>query len=178
MIDEVVGLAKAYTTRVGEGPFPTEIEGGVGDELRERGHEFGTITGRPRRCGWFDAVAMRRAVRISGIDSVILTKLDVLSGLSTLKVCTGYRLGESSLDDLPALAHECTEAKPEYVELEGWSEDLSSIRRWDDLPKAVQAYVRELSRLIDCPVAFVSVGPGREATIAVKPSTLLQGFIS
>lgn len=178
MLDEVIGLAKAYTTRVGEGPFPTEIAGPVGDLLREKGHEFGTITGRPRRCGWFDAVAMRRAVRISGIDSVILTKLDVLSGQRLVKVCTGYRLRGGVIDDIPALHHECAEVTPEYIELEGWGEDLSSIKRWEDLPSSVRRYVSEISRLIECPVSFVSVGPGREATIPVEPSDLLRGFIS
>jgi adenylosuccinate synthase len=178
MIDEVIGLCKAYTTRVGEGPFPTEISGPQGDELRTRGHEFGTITGRPRRCGWFDAMAMKRAVRISGIDSAIITKLDVLSGQTTLKVCTGYRTrGGEPLDDLPALVYDFEQIVPEYIELDGWSEDLSGVRRWEDLPASVQRYVREVSRLIECPVSFVSVGPGREATIAVEPSRLLRGFL-
>ncbi len=177
MIDEVIGLCKAYTTRVGEGPFPTEISGGIGDELRKRGNEFGTVTGRPRRCGWFDAVAMKRAVRISGIDSVIVTKLDVLSGQKKLQICTGYRKDGELLDDLPALVHEFDQVTPEFVELQGWDEDLSGARRWDDLPAAVKEYVREVSRLIDCRVSFVSVGPGREATIPVDPSGLLRGFM-
>lgn len=176
-IDEVVGLAKAYTTRVGEGPFPTEIVGGIGDHLRAKGHEFGTITGRPRRCGWFDAVAMRRAIRISGIDSVILTKLDVLTGLECVRICTGYRGSAGSLDDFPALAHEFEAIAPECIELEGWSEDLSGMRSWEELPRTVKDYVEQLSAVIECPISFVSVGPGREATIAVKPSALLRSFI-
>ncbi len=178
MIDEVIGLAKAYTTRVGEGPFPTEETGAVGDAMREKGREFGTVTGRARRCGWFDAVAMRRAVRISGIDSVILTKLDVLSGQPVIKVCAEYRQRGEFLDDLPALIHEYESIEPHYLEFEGWEQDVSSIRRWEDLPNAAQRYVREVERLIGCPVSFVSVGPGREATIAVKPSPLLQGFLA
>lgn len=177
MIDSVIGLAKAYTTRVGEGPFPTEIVGGVGDELRSRGHEFGTLTGRPRRCGWLDAVALRRAVRISGIDSLIITKLDVLSGQPSLKICTGYRSGSRLLDDLPALPREFSEITPEYVELPGWDSDITQARSWDELPKAVQNYVREIERLVDCPVYLASVGPGREATIPLNPPALLKGFL-
>ena len=177
MIDSVVGLAKAYTTRVGEGPFPTEIFGGIGDELRSKGHEFGTVTGRPRRCGWFDAVALRRAVRISGIDSLIITKLDVLSGQSSLKICAGYRQGKQELDDFPALPHEFKGLVPEYVELPGWQDDITQVRRWEDLPKAAQSYVRELERLVGCPVHLVSVGPDREATIALNPTPLLKGFL-
>lgn len=176
MIDSVLGIAKAYTTRVGEGPFPTEIHGPTGDEIRSRGHEFGTVTGRPRRCGWFDAVALRRAVRISGIDSLILTKLDVLSGLRTVKVCTGYRQGSKVLEDLPALTAEFEGIEPEYLELEGWDCDVSHIRRWDDLPPAIQKFVNELSRLVECPISFVSVGPGREATIPVDVPAVIRGF--
>jgi adenylosuccinate synthase len=177
MIDSVVGLAKAYTTRVGEGPFPTEIEGGVGDELRSKGHEYGTVTGRPRRCGWFDAVALRRAVRISGIDSLIVTKLDVLSGQPSLKICTGYRSGSHELNDFPALAHEFRDLEPQYVEMPGWQEDITQVRSWSELPKAAREYVRELERLVGCPVHLVSVGPGREATIPLSPSPILQAFL-
>jgi adenylosuccinate synthase len=177
MIDSVIGLAKAYTTRVGEGPFPTEIEGGVGDELRAKGHEYGTVTGRARRCGWLDAVALRRAVRISGIDSLIVTKLDVLSGQPSLKICTGYQCGGRKLEDFPDLPHEFQDLAPEYVELPGWQDDISLARRWEELPKAAQSYVRELERLVGCPVHFVSVGPGREATIPLSPPSLLQAFL-
>ena len=162
---------------MGEGPFPTEISDATGEELRQRGHEFGTVTGRPRRCGWLDAVALRRAVRISGIDSLILTKLDVLSGLRSIKVCTAYRRNDESIDDLPALVHEYEGLEPEYIELEGWEEDLRSARRWEDLPAAVRRYVAEVSKLIDCRISFVSVGPGREATIPVDLNEILQGFI-
>ena len=176
MLDAVVGLAKAYTTRVGEGPFPTEIHGDVGDQLRERGHEYGTVTGRPRRCGWLDAVALRRAIRISGIDSLILTKLDVLSSFSKVAICTGYRSGDEILDDLPSLAEEFSGIVPEYLELDGWEDDVSQIRHWDELPEALKSFVRKIERLVDCPVSFVSVGPGREATIAVTPPEILKGF--
>ncbi len=176
-IDSVVGLAKAYSTRVGEGPFPTELVGGIGDELRAKGHEFGTVTGRARRCGWFDAVALRRAVRISGIDSLIMTKLDVLSGQPTLKICTGYRSGGRVVDDLPALPHEFQDLVPEYIEMPGWQEDVTAVRSWDGLPKAAQSYVREVERLVGCPVHLVSVGPDREATIQRDPPGLLRGFL-
>jgi len=176
MIDAVVGIAKAYCTRVGEGPFPTEMVDATGDEVRARGHEFGTITGRPRRCGWFDAVALRRAVRVSGIQSLIITKLDVLSGLRRLKVCVGYRKGNESLDDLPALAHEFEGIEPEYVEYDGWDDDLSQIRRWEELPSSLQKFIKEIERLVECPVSLVSVGPGREATIPVDISPVLGSF--
>jgi adenylosuccinate synthase len=175
-IDGVVGLAKAYTTRVGEGPFPTEIVGGVGDRLREVGGEYGTVTGRARRCGWLDAVALKRAVRISGIDTLILTKLDVLSGLSKLGICVGYRGSNGKLDDLPARIDEYQGLEPEYIELDGWSEDISKLRNFEDLPKAAKAFVAEVERLVDCPVGLVSVGPGREATIKAKLSPLLGEF--
>jgi adenylosuccinate synthase len=176
-IDSVIGLVKAYSTRVGEGPFPTEILGGIGDELRAKGHEYGTVTGRARRCGWLDAVALRRAIRISGIDSLIMTKLDVLSGQSSLMVCTEYRSGGRIVDDLPALAHEFQELKPEYVELPGWHEDITEVRSWEELPKAAQSYVREVERLVGCPIHLVSVGPDREATIQLNPPSLLRGFL-
>jgi adenylosuccinate synthase len=177
MIDSVVGLVKAYTTRVGEGPFPTEVVGGIGDELRTKGHEFGTVTGRARRCGWLDGVALRRAVRISGIDTVIITKLDVLSGQPTLKICNGYTHKGRALDDFPALPHEISELVPQYIELPGWQEDISHVRRWQDLPQSAQMYVREVERVIGCPACMVSVGPGREATIPLSPSGLIKEFL-
>jgi adenylosuccinate synthase len=177
-IDAVLGVAKAYCTRVGEGPFPSEMDESVGEEIRNRGKEFGTITGRPRRCGWFDALAMKRAVRVSGIDSVILTKLDVLTGLRKIKVCTGYELDGEVLDDVPALIEDYARMKPCYVELAGWSEDISSIRRWGELPATVRDFVGEVSRLIECPVSFVSVAPGREATIVVDVPDTLKPFVS
>ncbi len=176
-IDSVVGLAKAYSTRVGEGPFPTELHGAVDQELRVKGHEYGTVTGRARRCGWFDAVALRRAVRISGIDSIILTKLDVLSGQPSIKICSGYRCGGRIVDDLPALPHEFKDLTPEYLELPGWQEDITAVRSWQDLPKAAQSYVREVERVVGCPVHLVSVGPDREATIQLNPPTLLRSFL-
>jgi adenylosuccinate synthase len=176
-IESVVGLAKAYATRVGEGPFPTEVVGDIGEQLRARGHEFGTVTGRARRCGWFDVVALKRAVRISGIDSLILTKLDVLSGLSKIKVCVAYRRGDQLVDDLPPLVRDYSELVPEYIELPGWSEDITRITKWEDLPLSAKSYIREIERLVGCPIHLVSVGPGREATIELEPSQLLRGFL-
>lgn len=178
LIDSVLGVAKAYCTRVGEGPFPTEMESSVGDEVRARGHEFGTITGRPRRCGWFDAVAMRRAIRVSGIDNLVLTKLDVLSGLRKIKVCTGYTLEGKQLDDLPTLAHEFSALQPSYTEFPGWDEDISGARTWESLPTSLRAFVEALSGLLECPVSFVSVGPGREATIPVQPPGSVRQFLA
>jgi adenylosuccinate synthase len=178
MIDSVLGIAKAYCTRVGEGPFPTEMVGELGDDVRKRGHEFGTITGRPRRCGWFDVVAMKRAIRTSGIDSVILTKLDVLSGLPTLKLCTAYKKGGDVVDDLPPSIEDYEGLEAEYLEVPGWSEDIGGIRSWGGLPGNVRAFVETLSRLIECPVSFVSVGPGREATIPVAPPPVVKEFMA
>lgn len=177
MIDSVMGIAKAYCTRVGEGPFPTEILGELGEEVRRRGHEFGTVTGRPRRCGWFDAVAMKRAIRTSGIDSLVLTKLDVLSGLPTLKICTDYLLNGDLTQDLPPLVGGYEGLEPVYLELPGWSEDISHCRSWSELPRNTQEFVNQLSKLVDCPVSFISVGPGREATIPACLSDFLKGFL-
>jgi adenylosuccinate synthase len=178
MIDSVLGIAKAYCTRVGEGPFPTEMLGDLGDEVRKKGHEFGTVTGRPRRCGWFDVVAMRRAIRTSGIDSIILTKLDVLSGLPTLKLCTSYSRGTEVVDDLPPSSEDYDGLEAEYLEVPGWAEDISGARTWDALPKNVRTFVETLSGLLECPVSFVSVGPGREATIPVAPPTVVREFLA
>jgi len=177
MIDSVIGIAKAYCTRVGGGPFPSEIEGELGDEIRRRGHEFGTVTGRPRRCGWFDAVAMRRAIRTSGIDSLVITKLDVLSGLPTLKVCVGYQRGDTVLDDLPSSSEEYEGLTPVYAELPGWSEDISAARTWQELPPSTREFLRKLAELVDCPISFASVAPGREATIPGEVCDVLREFI-
>ncbi len=178
MIDSVLGIAKAYCTRVGEGPFPTEMLGELGDEVRQKGREFGTITGRARRCGWFDVVAMKRAIRTSGIDSVILTKLDVLSGLPTLKLCTGYTRGDELVDDLPPSSEDYEGLEATYLEVPGWAEDISSLRTWDALPPTVHAFVETLTTLLECPVSFISVGPGREATIPVAPPQVVREFLA
>ncbi len=161
-IDKVVGITKAYTTRVGGGPFPTELEGPVGEQLRKAGAEFGATTGRPRRCGWLDLPALRMAARVNGLTSVALTKLDVLTGMDELKLCTGYRLNGATHDEPPFDGWEAVE--PIYETLPGWSEDISSCKSKDALPKNAQDYVARIEALTDCPVSIVSVGPDREET--------------
>ena len=163
----VLGIAKAYTTRVGGGPFPTELKDDVGAHLAERGREFGTVTGRPRRCGWFDAAAVRQAVRLSGMDGIALTKLDVLDGLDALEVCTGYRIGGRMLSRLPASQAEQAAVEPVYERLEGWSESTAGATGWAQLPATAVKYVRRVEELIGCPVALLSTGPDREDTIAM-----------
>ena len=163
----VLGIAKAYTTRVGGGPFPTELQNEVGARLAERGREFGTVTGRPRRCGWFDAAAVRQAVRLSGMDGIALTKLDVLDGLESLEVCTGYRIGDHLLTRLPASQAEQAAVEPVYERLEGWSESTAGATGWAQLPATAVKYVRRVEELIGCPVALLSTGPDREATVAM-----------
>jgi adenylosuccinate synthase len=164
----VLGIAKAYTTRVGSGPFPTELEDEVGQRLGERGHEFGTVTARKRRCGWFDAVLVRQTCAISGVTGIALTKLDVLDGFDTVKICTGYRLRGQEIDYLPASAIEQSELEPIYEEMAGWSETTAGARRWADLPAQAIKYIRRIEELIECPAASVSTGPEREDTILVR----------
>ncbi len=163
----VLGIVKAYTTRVGEGPFPAELHDADGDRLGERGHEFGTVTGRKRRCGWFDAVLVRQTCATSGVTGIALTKLDVLDGFKTLKICVGYDLDGERLDYLPTAADAQARCKPIYEEMEGWSETTAGARRWADLPGAAIKYVRRIEELIECPVALLSTSPEREDTILV-----------
>ncbi|MCY3753063.1 MAG: adenylosuccinate synthase [Alphaproteobacteria bacterium] len=163
----VLGIAKAYTTRVGGGPFPTELTDEIGAHLAERGREFGTVTGRPRRCGWFDAAAVRQAVRLSGMDGIALTKLDVLDGLESLEVCTGYRISGRVLSRLPASQADQAAVEPVYERLEGWSESTAGATGWAQLPATAVKYVRRVEELIGCPVAMLSTGPDREDTIAM-----------
>ncbi len=164
----VLGIVKAYTTRVGSGPFPTELEDEVGQRLGERGHEFGTVTGRQRRCGWFDAVLVRQACAISGVTGIALTKLDVLDGFEKLRICTGYRLNGKILDYFPANASDQTNVEPIYEEIEGWSQTTAGARSWVDLPAQAIKYIKRVEELIECPVALVSTSPEREDTILVK----------
>ncbi len=164
----VLGIVKAYTTRVGAGPFPTELEDATGQRLGERGHEFGTVTGRKRRCGWFDAVLVRQSVAVSGITGIALTKLDVLDGFDTLKICTGYRIGDRTYDYLPAHAADQAAVEPIYEEIEGWSQITAGARSWADLPAQAIKYVKRVEELIGCPVALVSTSPEREDTILVR----------
>jgi len=164
-IGYVLGICKAYTTRVGEGPFPTEQTNEIGRLLGERGREFGTVTGRPRRCGWFDAVLVRQTVRTSGISGLALTKLDILDGLPELKVCVGYRLEGSEIDYLPAGEHAQAVVEPIYETIEGWSAGTARARSWAELPAQAVKYVRRVEELVGCPVALLSTSPEREDTI-------------
>ncbi|MFC6688575.1 adenylosuccinate synthase [Jhaorihella thermophila] len=166
-IDFVLGIVKAYTTRVGEGPFPTELHDADGQRLGERGHEFGTTTGRKRRCGWFDAVLVRQTCAISGINGIALTKLDVLDGFETLKICVGYELDGERIDHLPTAADHQARCKPIYEEMPGWSESTEGARSWADLPANAIKYVRRVEELIECPVALLSTSPERDDTILV-----------
>jgi len=166
-IDFVLGIVKAYTTRVGEGPFPAELFDPDGDRLGTRGHEFGTVTGRKRRCGWFDAVLVRQTCAISGMHGIALTKLDVLDGFKTLKICTGYDLDGVRLDYLPTAADAQARVTPIYEEMEGWSQSTAGARSWAQLPGAAVKYVRRIEELINCPVALLSTSPEREDTILV-----------
>ena len=163
----VLGITKAYTTRVGAGPFPTELEDEIGQRLGERGHEFGTVTGRKRRCGWFDAVMVRQAVKVGGIDGIALTKLDVLDGFAELKVCVAYEIGGRRVKALPATAPEQAAARPVYETFEGWTQSTRGARTWADLPAAAIKYVRRIEELIEAPVAMLSTSPEREDTILV-----------
>ncbi|QDY99951.1 adenylosuccinate synthase [Nitratireductor mangrovi] len=166
-IGYVLGITKAYTTRVGEGPFPTEQDNEIGDFLGERGHEFGTVTGRKRRCGWFDAVLVRQSVAVNGMDGIALTKLDVLDGLDEIKVCTGYRLDGREIDYLPASQGAQQRVEPIYQTLEGWKDSTRGARSWNDLPAQAVKYVRYVEELIGAPVALLSTSPEREDTILV-----------
>ena len=166
-VDYVLGITKAYTTRVGSGPFPTELHDEVGDGLGERGREFGTVTGRRRRCGWFDAVMVGQAIKIGGIDGIALTKLDVLDGMTELKVCTGYRIDGESWDHLPTNARLQAAVEPVYETFEGWQESTRGARSWADLPATAVKYIRRIEELIEAPVALLSTSPDRQDTVLV-----------
>ncbi len=167
-IDQVVGIAKAYTTRVGSGPFPTELENETGEYLRSKGGEFGSTTGRPRRCGWLDLVVIRHAMRANGLTSLVLTKLDVLSGLKKIRICTGYRLGSKLWKTVPATVEALQEVKPVYEEVPGWEEDLTGVTRWKQMPKAAKRYVERVEKLLGVSMTSVSVGPSRQQHIVLK----------
>ncbi len=167
-IGYVLGITKAYTTRVGSGPFPTELDDEIGQTLGRVGHEFGTVTGRPRRCGWFDATLVRQTVRIGGITGIALTKLDVLDGFETIKICIGYTHNGVLYDYLPASSKIQAEIKPIYEEMPGWSESTHGKQSWADLPAQAIKYIRRIEELIECPVALLSTSPRREDTILVK----------
>jgi adenylosuccinate synthase len=167
-IGYVLGICKAYTTRVGDGPFPTEQTNEIGQRLGERGKEFGTVTGRPRRCGWFDAVLVRQAVKTSGVNGLALTKLDILDGLSEIKVAVGYRLNGKEISYLPAGETAQAGVEPIYETIEGWTESSAGARSWTDLPAQAIKYVRWIEELVGCPVTLVSTSPEREDTILVQ----------
>ncbi len=167
-IGYVLGICKAYTTRVGEGPFPTEQKNEIGRLIGERGREFGTVTGRPRRCGWFDAVLVRQTVRTGGINGLALTKLDILDGLRDLKVCVGYRLDGLEIDYLPASEHAQAKVEPIYETVEGWQAETARARSWAQLPAQAIKYVRRIEELVGCPVTLLSTSPEREDTILMQ----------
>ncbi|ARJ65121.1 adenylosuccinate synthase [Magnetospirillum sp. ME-1] len=163
----VLGICKAYTTRVGEGPFPTELFDEIGKSIGERGHEFGTVTGRPRRCGWFDAVMVRQAVKVGGITGIALTKLDVLDGFTELKICTGYKLDGKVINHFPASMTGQANVEPIYEVIEGWTQSTRGVRSWKDLPATAIKYIRRIEELIEAPVALLSTSPEREDSILV-----------
>jgi adenylosuccinate synthase len=164
----VIGISKAYCTRVGEGPFPSELLDAVGDTLRKAGHEFGSTTGRPRRCGWFDAVAVREAVRLNGLAGLAITKLDVLNDFETIKVCTGYSYQGQLLENFPRDPDVLRDCHPVYEEFEGWKSDICGAKSYDQLPATARAYLKGLEQLSGCPIVLISVGPRRDQTIQLS----------
>lgn len=164
----VLGIAKAYTTRVGSGPFPTELTDAIGERIGERGREFGTVTGRKRRCGWFDSVLVRQVAKVSGIDGIALTKLDVLDGFDTIRICVGYKLNGERIERLPGSSSAQAIIEPIYEDFEGWSESTQGARRWADLPAQAVKYVRRVEELIECPITLLSTSPERDDTILMK----------
>lgn len=166
MIDECIGVMKGYITRVGKGPFPTELENEIGEYIRQEGHEFGTTTGRPRRCGWFDAVIGQFAVRISGLTQIALNKIDVLKDLDRIKICVGYELNGKIIKHFPASLEDLEKCKPIYEEMEGWG-DISSIRSYEKLPESVKCYIKRIEELCECKITMVGVGPNRDQNIVV-----------
>ncbi len=174
LVNSIIGICKAYCTRVGSGPFPTEEHSEVGDRIREVGKEFGTVTGRPRRCGWFDVVATKRAVRLNGIDNLIVTKIDVLSGLKTIKLGVAYQLDNKVLEDLPPCPEDLERVQVKYEELPGWSEDITKATSFAELPKNAQTLINRISELSNCPIGGFSVGPERAQTIVSCPQ--IKGF--
>jgi adenylosuccinate synthase len=167
-IHEIIGISKAYVTRVGSGPFPTELEDADGEKLRQAGNEFGSTTGRPRRCGWFDALVLRYAVRVNGLTGVAITKLDVLSGFDSIKICTAYSYNGQILDELPAKLEVFDKCRPIYEEMPGWRSDITGAKSFSDLPENARNYIRRLETLTGCPIVLVSVGPRRDETIILR----------
>ena len=164
-IDYVLGITKAYCTRVGEGPFPTELHNEIGQHLRDKGYEYGAVTGRPRRCGWFDGAAMRRAVQINGLRGLAVMKLDVLDGLDTVRLGVGYKYQGEEIDVMPYGAEACAQCEVIYEDFPGWKESTFGVTRWEDLPETAKRYLQRLSEVAGCPIAVVSTGPDRSQTI-------------
>jgi len=167
-INEIIGIVKAYTTRVGKGPFPTELFDDIGDRIQQRGAEFGATTGRKRRCGWLDTVILKNAVRLNGLTGLVITKLDVLDGLKSLKICTGYEYREETLEDFPTSLKVLADCKPVYETLPGWSEDISEVKKIEDLPQNVRSYLDRITELTQTPIHIISVGADRNQTIVLK----------
>ena len=168
----MLGVAKAYLTRVGEGPFPTELFGGVGDRLRETGMEYGASTGRPRRCGWYDAVAVRYAVRVNGIDSIALTKLDVLDGLDQIEICTAYKIGDRVVNEFPSDLNSCGPITPVYESWPGWTAPTKGAKDYAQLPAEAQRYIARLEEVSGVPVGLISTGSDRDETIVRAKSSV------
>ena len=166
-IDEIVGICKSYTARVGKGPFPTELFDETGDYIRNAGHEFGTVTGRPRRTGWFDAVIARYAVRVNGLTEMVINKIDPLCGLPKLKVCVAYDYKGQRIEEFPANFADLEDCKPIYEEFDGFTEDITGCKTFDELPEKVQSYIKELEKIVGCPVKLLGVGPGRDQVIDI-----------
>jgi adenylosuccinate synthase len=164
-IDDVIGVAKAYITRVGEGPFPTELTGDVGEKLRKSGNEYGVTTGRPRRCGWLDLPILKHAVRVNGLTEVVLTKLDILSGFAEIKICIGYKNGEKLIKEIPANFDKLKDYQPVYESFPGWEEDISEIREYKKLPQNARDYVKRIEDMMETPIKIIGVGPKREEAI-------------
>lgn len=168
MIKDVVGIVKAYTTRVGEGPFVTELFDEIGERIRTQGHEFGTVTGRPRRCGWFDAVIVKYAARVNGLTSISFMLLDVLTGFDKIKICTAYKMGDEIINNFPASLEDLAKCEPVYEELDGWNEDITKVEKFEDLPENAKKYIARIEELIGVNIDLVSVGPNRTQTIIRK----------
>jgi len=177
-IDGVIGIVKAYTTRVGEGPFPTELTDAIGEEIRRRGQEFGASTGRPRRCGWFDAVVVDYARLVNNLDTLVITKLDVLDELKEIKICTGYRYKGKTLDSFPPEIQVLEQCQPEYITVRGWNQRTAGIQEFMELPSLARDYLKQLSDLVQAEISVVSTGPDRTETIITSPNSKLQSWIT
>jgi len=177
-IDGVIGITKAYTTRVGGGPFPTELDDALGELIREQGKEFGASTGRPRRCGWFDAAVVRYSALINNLDSLVITKLDVLDSLNEIKICTGYRYKGTLLTSFPPDIHALAQCQPEYITVKGWNQTTAGIQNYDNLPTLARDYINRLSDLVKTEISVVSTGPDRNSTIVAPPHSSLESLLS